>query len=109
MQTKDQTPLLPLSGTRKVVRTTTNPVETAVNAEMLSCTFQKKSLFEEFRKSLQESVRGKNLIITAVLLSGLGRLTTQERLYLKPIDNLYGPRATSQKLRTVAENRQQKA
>jgi hypothetical protein len=61
--TKDKTPLLPLSGTRKVVRTTTNPVETAVNAEMLSCTFQKKSLFEEFRKS-QKSVRGKNLIIT---------------------------------------------
>ena len=33
-QTKDQTPLLPLSGTRKVVRTPTNPFETAGNVEV---------------------------------------------------------------------------
>jgi hypothetical protein len=33
-QTKDQTPLLPLSGTRKVVRTSTNPFETADNVEV---------------------------------------------------------------------------
>ena len=32
--TKDQTPLLPLSGTRKVVRTPTNPFETVDNAEV---------------------------------------------------------------------------
>ena len=33
-QTKDQTLLLPLSGTRKVVRTPTNPFETAVTVEV---------------------------------------------------------------------------
>ena len=32
--TKDQTPFLHLSGTRKVVRTPTNPVEEDVNAEV---------------------------------------------------------------------------
>ncbi len=32
--TKDQTPLLPLSGTRKVVRTPTNPFEAAATAEV---------------------------------------------------------------------------
>ena len=34
MQTKDQTPLLSLSETRKVVRTPTNPFETAANSEV---------------------------------------------------------------------------
>jgi hypothetical protein len=33
-QTKDQTPLLPLSGTRKVVRTPTNPFETTDTVEV---------------------------------------------------------------------------
>ena len=33
-QTKDQTPLLPLSGTRKVVRTPTNPFEVADTVEV---------------------------------------------------------------------------
>ena len=33
-QTKDQTPLLPLSGTRKVVRTPTNPFEAAGTVEV---------------------------------------------------------------------------
>jgi hypothetical protein len=33
-QTKDQTPLLPLSGTRKVVRTPTNPFEVAGTVEV---------------------------------------------------------------------------
>jgi hypothetical protein len=32
--TKDQAPLLPLSGTRKVVRTPTNPFAAAANAEV---------------------------------------------------------------------------
>ena len=32
--TKDRTPLLPLSGTRKVVRTPTNPFEAADTAEV---------------------------------------------------------------------------
>ncbi len=34
VQPKDQTPLLPLSGTRKVVRTPTNPFETADTSEV---------------------------------------------------------------------------
>ena len=34
VQPKDQTPFLPLSGTRKVVRTPTNPFETAGTAEV---------------------------------------------------------------------------
>jgi hypothetical protein len=34
VQTKDQTPLLPLSGTRKVVRTPTNPFEVVVTVEV---------------------------------------------------------------------------
>ena len=34
VQPKDQTPLLPLSGTRKVVRTPTNPFETAAHSEV---------------------------------------------------------------------------
>ncbi len=33
-QTKDQTPLLPLSGTRKVVRTPTNPFEVTDTVEL---------------------------------------------------------------------------
>ncbi len=33
--TKDRTPFLPLSGTRKVVRTPTNPFETVGTAEVL--------------------------------------------------------------------------
>jgi hypothetical protein len=33
-QTKDQTPLLPLSGTHKVVRTPTNPFEATGTAEV---------------------------------------------------------------------------
>jgi hypothetical protein len=33
-QTKDQTPLLPLSGTRKVLRTPTNPFEEADTVEV---------------------------------------------------------------------------
>ena len=33
-QTKDQTPLLPLSGSRKVVRTPTNPFEAAGTIEV---------------------------------------------------------------------------
>ena len=33
-QTKDQTPLLPLSGARKVVRTPTNPFEAAGTVEV---------------------------------------------------------------------------
>ena len=67
VQTKDQTPLMSLSGTRKVVRTPTNPLETPVNTEVhvpkeiitqkdsgyLYCRwkFQKKTLLEGFRKS----------------------------------------------------------
>jgi hypothetical protein len=33
LETKDQTPVLSLSGTRKVVRTPTNPFETVDNGE----------------------------------------------------------------------------
>jgi hypothetical protein len=33
VHTRDQTPFLPLSGTRKVVRTPTTPLETVVNGE----------------------------------------------------------------------------
>ena len=41
VQTKDQTPLLPLSGTRKVVRTPTNPFE-ETGTVTVRCSFQKK-------------------------------------------------------------------
>jgi hypothetical protein len=35
-ETKDRTPLMPLSGTRKVVRTPTNPFKTESSAETYS-------------------------------------------------------------------------
>ena len=77
-QTKDQTPLLPSSGTRKVVRTHTNTFETVVNAEV---PFQKKS---SCQKIFPAGPRTQQVEEIWSLLSGLGRIPTQERLYLEP-------------------------
>jgi hypothetical protein len=61
MYTKDQTPLMPLSGTRKVVRTPTDSFETADNVEVH---IPEEIITDEFRKSLLESTKRENLIIT---------------------------------------------
>ena len=52
-QTKDQTPLLPLSGSRKVVRTPTNPFEAAGTIEV----FVPKEIIA---RRIQQILRGPN-------------------------------------------------
>ena len=63
-QTKDQTPLLPLTGTRKVVRTPTNPFEAAVTVEV----FVPKEIIarriQESKTSLQGRTKAEKLNIT---------------------------------------------
>ena len=52
-QTKDKTPLLPLSGTPKVVRTPTNPFETADTVEV----FVQKEIID---RRIQDTFPGSN-------------------------------------------------
>ncbi len=52
-QTKDQTPFLPLSGTRKVVRTSTNPFEVTDTVEV----FVQKEIID---RRIQDTFPGSN-------------------------------------------------
>jgi len=51
--TKDQTPFLPLSGTRKVLRTPTNPFEEAATAEVY---VPKQVIVRRIQKKSLESI-----------------------------------------------------
>ena len=59
-QTKDQTPLLSLSGTRKVVRTPTNPFEAAGTVEV----FVPKEIIDRRIQDIFTGSKAEKLIIT---------------------------------------------
>ncbi len=61
MGRKKKAPLLPLSGTRKVVRTPTNPFESVVTVEVF---VPKEIIAREFKTSLQGQTKTEKLIIT---------------------------------------------
>ena len=77
-QTKDQTPLLPLSGSRKVVRTPTNPFEAAGTIEV----FVPKEIIA---RRIQHIFAGPNKCRKADQEYPLEKDYTWE-----PIENLYG-------------------
>jgi hypothetical protein len=79
-QTKDQTPLLPLSGTRKVVRTPTNPFETAGTVEV----FVVKEIID---RRIQD-------IFDHYLVVWEGYPLKKDYSW-EPIENLYGRRTSS--------------
>ena len=75
--TETQTPFLTLSGTRKVVRTTTNPFETVDTDDM----FVPKEIIA---RRIQDICTGTNKGRKTdhhLVVSGLERIPTTERLY----------------------------
>ena len=83
-QTKDQTPLLPLSGTRKVVRTPTNPFEVACTVEV----FVPKEIID---RRIQHIFPGPNKGRKADHYLVVWEDYPLEKDYTwEPIENLYG-------------------
>ncbi len=83
-QTKDQTPLLPLSGTRKVVRTPTNPFETVDTVEVFVA---KKIIARRIQHIFAGSNKGRKADHYLVVWEGY---PLKKDYTWEPIENLYG-------------------
>ena len=98
-QTKDQTPVLPLPGTRKVVRTPTNPFETADTVEVF---VPKEIIVRRILDIFAGSNKGRKADHYLVVWEGY---PLKKDYTWEPIENLYG----HANLRAVAEDRKRKA
>ena len=83
-QTKDQTPLLPLSGTRKVVRTPTNPFEAAGTVEVF---VPKEIIARRIQDIFAGPNKGRKADHYLVVWEGY---PLKKDYTWEPIENLYG-------------------
>jgi len=88
-QTKDQTPLLPLSGTRKVVRIPTNPFEVADTVEVF---VPKEIIDRRIQDIFAGSNKGRKTDHYLVVWEGY---PLKKDYTWDPIENLYGRRTSS--------------